>query len=55
MSLVRDSSVSDNDIEKAITGVWENRSDQYSEERTAQTNENSPSNKSKVEMYQIGG
>lgn len=55
MSLVRDSSVSDKDIEKAITGVWENRSDQYSEDRTAQTNENSPSKKSKVEMYQIGG
>ncbi|MEC8945796.1 MAG: GTP 3',8-cyclase MoaA [Chloroflexota bacterium] len=55
MSLVRDTSITDKDIENAITGVWENRSDQYSEERTAQTNEQSPSNKSKVEMYQIGG
>ena len=55
MSLVRDSSITDKDIEKAITSVWENRSDQYSEERTAQTNQQSPSNKSKVEMYQIGG
>ena len=55
MSLVRDSSVSDEDIENAITGVWENRSDQYSEDRTAQTSEESPSTKSKVEMYQIGG
>ena len=55
MSLVRDSSITDKDIENAITGVWENRSDQYSEERTAQTNKQSPSNKSKVEMYQIGG
>jgi cyclic pyranopterin phosphate synthase len=55
MSLVRDSSISDEDIEKAIIGVWENRSDQYSEDRTSQTNEKSPSTRSKVEMYQIGG
>ncbi len=55
MPLVRDTSTTDKDIENAITSVWEHRSDQYSEERTAQTNEQSPSNKSKVEMYQIGG
>ena len=55
MSLVRDSSISNEDIEKAIINVWENRSDQYSEDRTSQTNEKSLSTRSKVEMYQIGG
>ena len=42
---------SDEDIEAIVSGIWQVRTDRYSEERTAL----SGSRTEKVEMYHIGG
>lgn len=42
----------ESDFQKYIQSIWENRADQYSEKRNQQIR---PSNKSKIEMYVIGG
>lgn len=42
---------SDDDIEAIIRGIWTQRADRYSEERTT----TGPNQKPKVEMYHIGG
>ncbi|MFE6134631.1 GTP 3',8-cyclase MoaA [Bacillus sp. NPDC057893] len=43
--------LSDNDLLKAIQGVWEDRKDRYSDERTEESAKNRP----KIEMSYIGG
>ncbi|MFC0470535.1 GTP 3',8-cyclase MoaA [Halalkalibacter kiskunsagensis] len=45
------SGVSDNDIKKKVNGIWSNRTDKYSEERTEET----VKNRKKIEMSYIGG
>lgn len=46
---------SDEEIEAIITRVWSERTDRYSEERTAETAALRQERGAKVEMYQIGG
>ena len=46
---------SDADLEDLIAGVWEKRTDRYSEERTAETAALRQTRGSKVEMFYIGG
>ncbi|WP_066317250.1 GTP 3',8-cyclase MoaA [Bacillus sp. FJAT-29814] len=41
----------DEEITARITGIWNNRTDRYSDERTAETNKN----RKKIEMSYIGG
>lgn len=56
--------VSDDEIVAAVSGVWSNRSDRYSELRESRTNwskdslsnnEGISNDRKKIEMYQIGG
>ncbi len=45
----------DEDIISLITGVWQQRTDRYSEERTSETAALTAKNRGRVEMYHIGG
>ena len=45
----------DEDIISLITGVWQQRTDRYSEERTGETAALTAKNRGRVEMYHIGG
>jgi len=46
---------SDDALRERIRRVWANRTDRYSEERTAQTRTGDATSRPKIEMYQIGG
>ena len=45
----------DDEIRALITGVWEERTDRYSEERTSETTTLAGKKPERVEMYHIGG
>ena len=45
----------DEDIISLITGVWQQRTDRYSEERTGETAALTAKKRGRVEMYHIGG
>ena len=45
----------DDEIISLITGVWEQRTDRYSEERTSETAALAGKKPERVEMYHIGG
>ena len=49
------SGATDNEIRELITGVWEQRTDRYSEERTSETTALGGKKPERVEMYHIGG
>ena len=46
---------SDDEIISLITGVWEQRTDRYSDERTDETDAIAGEKRERVEMYHIGG
>ena len=50
---LRNSQISNDEIQDIITQTWQKRDDRYSEERTEETS--GKAKKSKIEMYQIGG
>ena len=49
------SGATDDEIQEMITGVWEQRTDRYSEERTSETTALGDKKPERVEMYHIGG
>ena len=49
------SGATDDEIQELITGVWEQRTDRYSEERTSETTALGEKKPERVEMYHIGG
>ncbi len=49
------SGATDDEIQELITGVWEQRTDRYSEERTSETTALGDKKPERVEMYHIGG